>query len=91
MFFFSLLLFHFSHLPSKNKKNKKKVVDCCAPQLLNLEDELYTESDTNEVEDTCYHSDCDESFFTDIAASLNSMGSPLIGCASGLGVCSSNE
>ena len=35
---------------------------------------------------TCKHSDCDESFFSDIATSLNAIGNPLTGCASGIEV-----
>ena len=74
---------HFSFFNSYSQQ----AVECCAPQFISQEDDLYTEADEKDVEKSCFHSDCDKSFFTDIASSLNVIGNPLIGCASGLGVC----
>ena len=63
-------------------------VQCCAPEFVDLEEALYTEADESDLEKLCYHSDCDESFFTDLASSLNVIGNPLIGCATGFEVLS---
>ena len=75
-----LFFFPFSHLFSL------KAVFCCAPQKISEEEDLYTEADIVDIDLICANPDCDESFFTDIAASLNAIGNPLTGCASGLGV-----
>ena len=64
----------------------KQAAFCCAPQSLLAEDDLYTEADPVELDDFCRNSDCDDSFFTDIASSLNALGNALVGCASGIEV-----
>ena len=84
--FFSFNFFVFLSFSSFFFFFSLKAVFCCAPQKISEEEDLYTEADIVDIDLICSHSDCDESFFTDIATSLNAIGNPLTGCASGLGV-----
>ena len=63
-----------------------QVAYCCAPTSLSFEDSLYTEANTADSDLTCKNPECAETFFSDIAVSLNTIGNPLTGCASGLQV-----
>ena len=86
-FFFFFFFFFWSLFLPLTFVPFQQAIECCAPQFISQEDDLYTEADEKDVEKSCFHSDCDESFFEDIASSLNVIGNPLVGCASGLGVC----
>ena len=55
--------------------------------MVSVEADLYVDSDIESNDElSCKNPDCDESFFNDIATSLNSVGNALIGCDSGVQV-----